>query len=174
MIGVGVVPRDELARTDTAIAVDNGIIVNEYGQTTHPWVYAAGDVANHAYRYGAPRGRTEHWTVAAEQGRAAGRSLAGTPTSWTATPYFWSEQFEHTVHVFGRPAADATVITRSVTPSAACWLWVDAEHRVVAVAAIDTPADVRAARQLISSGALIDPLLAADPAVDLRDAKRAG
>jgi NADPH-dependent 2,4-dienoyl-CoA reductase/sulfur reductase-like enzyme len=48
-IGVGIVPNVELAQ-QTGLTVDKGVVVNEYLQSSHPDVYAAGDVANYLQR----------------------------------------------------------------------------------------------------------------------------
>lgn len=89
VIGIGVEPATGyLARLatddDGGISVDNHLRANAAG------VYAAGDIARYPGREGAVR--IEHWKVAAQQGRVAGRNMAGHEEPYTMLPYFWSNQ----------------------------------------------------------------------------------
>jgi NADPH-dependent 2,4-dienoyl-CoA reductase/sulfur reductase-like enzyme len=53
----------------TGLEIDNGIVVNEYLETNHAGVYAAGDVANYVDRIFDKRRRVEHWDNAVSQGQ---------------------------------------------------------------------------------------------------------
>ena len=46
IIGIGVIPNTELA-CDAGLDVDNGVLVNEFAQTSHRDIVAAGDCTNH-------------------------------------------------------------------------------------------------------------------------------
>lgn len=73
---VGIKPRAELAKS-ADLALDRGILVNEYLQTNDPSIYAAGDVAQ---VYDPLTGRSvldSLWSPAREQGYAAGLNMAG-------------------------------------------------------------------------------------------------
>ena len=73
---VGIKPRMELAQS-ADLALDRGILVNEYLQTSDPNIYAAGDVAQ---VYDPLTGRSvldSLWSPAREQGYAAGLNMAG-------------------------------------------------------------------------------------------------
>ncbi|HNH27578.1 MAG TPA: FAD-dependent oxidoreductase, partial [Anaerolineales bacterium] len=73
---VGIKPRAELAKS-ADLALDRGILVNEYLQTNDPNIYAAGDVAQ---VYDPLTGRSvldSLWSPAREQGYAAGLNMAG-------------------------------------------------------------------------------------------------
>jgi 3-phenylpropionate/trans-cinnamate dioxygenase ferredoxin reductase subunit len=164
VVGVGVIPRTDLAQR-AGVDLDHGIAVDATGRSSNPWVYAAGDVAAHLL--GGRRRRVEHWTVAAEQGRAAGRSIAGLATAWQSVPYFWSDQFNLSLQMFGLPSAGDTVITRRATDDRAVWAWVG-RGRVTAVAAVNSPVDARAGRQLLAAGGHADLVRLADPSADLR------
>ncbi|MGY1806977.1 NAD(P)/FAD-dependent oxidoreductase [Blastococcus sp. SYSU D00669] len=164
VVGIGVVPRTELAE-EAGLEVADGVVVDATGRTSHPWVYAAGDVANH--RVGGRRRRVEHWTVAAEQGRAAGRSVAGVPTPWRSLPYFWSDQYDLTLQLFGAPHPSDAVVPRRESADSACWFWLR-DGRVSAVAGVNCPAEIRAGRQLAAAAARVPVDVLADPAADLR------
>jgi NADPH-dependent 2,4-dienoyl-CoA reductase/sulfur reductase-like enzyme len=91
--GLGIVPNTDLAKS-AGLAVDDGIVVDEFLRTTAPDVFAAGDVA----RFFAPalgtRIRVEHEDNALTMGRAAGRAMAGDLSPYTHLPFFYSDLFE--------------------------------------------------------------------------------
>ena len=93
IVGVGVVPETDLAKS-SGLEVGNGIVVNEYLQTSHPDIYAAGDNAFFPYRALGQSMRIEHWDNALTQGKWAGRNMAGAHEAFTCQPYFFSDLFE--------------------------------------------------------------------------------
>lgn len=93
IIGVGVAPNIALAQ-DAELEVGNGIVVNEYLQTSHADIYAAGDNAFFPYRALGKSMRIEHWDNALVQGRWAGSNMAGAHEAFTYQPYFFSDLFE--------------------------------------------------------------------------------
>ncbi|MCI0529216.1 MAG: FAD-dependent oxidoreductase, partial [Nitrospira sp.] len=92
-IGVGIVPNVELAR-DAGLTVDNGIVVNEYLQTSHPDIYAAGDIANYPDPIFGKRRRVEHWGHAEYCGQLAGQNMTGTKNKYDHLTYVWSDIFD--------------------------------------------------------------------------------
>ncbi len=93
IVGVGVIPEMELARSG-GLEVGNGIVVNEYLETSRPDIYAAGDNAFFPYRALGQTMRIEHWDHALNQGKWAGRNMAGAHEPFTYQPYFFSDLFE--------------------------------------------------------------------------------
>jgi 3-phenylpropionate/trans-cinnamate dioxygenase ferredoxin reductase subunit len=97
--GVGIEPAVE-AVAGSAIACDNGILVNERCQTNIPGIFAAGDVANVMHPvFG--RVRVEHYNNAERQGRALARALLGDPQAFDYIYSFWSDQYEHKLEYVG-------------------------------------------------------------------------
>jgi NADPH-dependent 2,4-dienoyl-CoA reductase/sulfur reductase-like enzyme len=92
-IGVGIVPNVELAR-QAGLAVDNGIVVNEFLQSSHPDIYAAGDVAQYLDPVFRKRRRVEHWGHAEYSGQLAGRNMAGAGEPYDLLTYVWSDIFD--------------------------------------------------------------------------------
>lgn len=91
--GLGISPNTGLA-SDAGLAVENGILVNEYLQTTHPDIFAAGDVANFYCPALAMRQRVEHEDNANFMGKAAGRNMAGERDVYHHLSYFYSDLFD--------------------------------------------------------------------------------
>jgi len=93
IVGVGVIPETELAKS-VGLAMDNGIVVNEYLETSHPDIYAAGDNALYPYKALGKSMRIEHWDHSLNQGKCAGRNMAGAHEPYIYQPYFFSDLFE--------------------------------------------------------------------------------
>ncbi|TMF48517.1 MAG: hypothetical protein E6I32_07265, partial [Chloroflexi bacterium] len=97
--GIGIVPATDML-AGSAIALDNGILVNERCQTNVPDVFAAGDVANLLHPvFG--RVRVEHFNNAEKQGRAVARAVLGTLQAYEYIYSFWSDQYEHKLEYVG-------------------------------------------------------------------------
>lgn len=93
IVGVGADPDDMLAR-QAGLRIDNGIVVNEFLQTSRPEIYAAGDTARFPYLALGQSMRIEHWDHALNHGMQAGRNMAGAKEPYTYQPYFYSDLFE--------------------------------------------------------------------------------
>ncbi len=91
--GIGTIPNTALAQS-AGLAIDNGIVVDAHLRTTHPDVYAAGDVASFMQSSLGKRIRLEHEDNAKTMGRAAGRAMAGDPTPYDYLPFFYSDMFD--------------------------------------------------------------------------------
>ena len=111
VIGVGIVPNVELA-TEAGLAVDNGIVVNEYLQSSHPDVYAAGDVANYMDPIFKKRRRVEHWGHAEYCGQLAGQNMAGAGHPYDLLTYVWSDLFDLHLEFAGDESDHDQVIVR--------------------------------------------------------------
>jgi NADPH-dependent 2,4-dienoyl-CoA reductase/sulfur reductase-like enzyme len=111
-VGIGIVPNVELAR-DAGLAVENGIVVNEFNQTSHPDIYAAGDVVNYHDPVFNRRRRVEHWGHAEYGGQIAGRNMAeGNNTPYDFLSYVWSDIFDLRLESAGDESDRDTVIVR--------------------------------------------------------------
>jgi 3-phenylpropionate/trans-cinnamate dioxygenase ferredoxin reductase subunit len=93
VVGVGAQPRTGLAER-AGLAVDNGIVVDEYLRTGVPDVFAAGDVANAQHPFYADAIRVEHWDNALHHGPLAARNMLGGAEPYDRLPYFFSDQYD--------------------------------------------------------------------------------
>jgi 3-phenylpropionate/trans-cinnamate dioxygenase ferredoxin reductase component len=91
--GLGIEPNVALAEV-AGLSCANGILVDSQLRTTHPDVYAAGDVASVVSEALGGRLRVEHEDAALTMGRAAGRAMAGDPTPYAHLPFFYSDLFD--------------------------------------------------------------------------------
>lgn len=136
VVGIGAQPRTELA-VEAGLAIDNGIAVNGRLETSLADIYAAGDCCSFPHPlYGGRRLRLEAWRNAQDQGILAAANLAGGASSYEAVPYFWSDQFDHTLQIAGLVDEGRTVIRRDMGDGAFILFHLDDEQRLVAASGI--------------------------------------
>jgi len=148
-IGVGIVPNVELAQ-QAGLKVDNGIVVNEYLQASHPDVYAAGDVANYLDPIFGKRRRVEHWGHAEYCGQVAGQNMAGANRKYDLLTYVWSDIFDLHLQFAGDETEHDQVLVRGRFEDKAFTVLFLKQHVLTAYFAVNTGAkDFGALQRLI-------------------------
>jgi 3-phenylpropionate/trans-cinnamate dioxygenase ferredoxin reductase component len=140
--GIGVRPATEVV-TNSGFDIENGILVNEYLQTSHPDIFAAGDVANYQDVLFRKRRRVEHWDNAVSQGQYCGRSLMGDKTPFRHVPYFFSDVFDLSYEYWGDSADADQVVHRGDVSSNSFSAWWLRQQQVVAAFTMNRPDEER-------------------------------
>ncbi|MBL0422443.1 FAD-dependent oxidoreductase [Ramlibacter sp. AW1] len=156
VVGIGVVANDQLARA-AGIAADDGIFVDALCRTTHPGVYAIGDVTRQRNPISGRFERIETWFNAQGQALALAQQLAGTPQAkpYDDVPWYWSDQGKLRLQCAGLNQGEVQASRGDPAGSYLLGQW--SAGRLVGVAAINSPHDFNLLRRLIGTEENITP-----------------
>lgn len=171
VVGVGVVPDDDLARA-CGLDCDRGVIVDDYSRTSDPAIVALGDCTARRMLDGSLL-RLESVQNAIEQAKSGAAWLMGKERRFTATPWFWSDQYDVKLQMAGLSAGQDRAVTLGAPAEARFSILYWREGRFVACDSINRPSDHMAARKLLDRGTDLTADEAADPAFDLAARARA-
>ena len=168
LIGAGVVPNIELAE-EAGINCDNGIIVNEFGQTNFKNIYACGDCTNHPNKILNKNLRLESVHNAMEQAKTVASSVMNNPMEYSQVPWFWSDQYDHKLQIVGLSGDHDVVTMRGNTNDAKFMLFYTKDEELIAVDAINNPKEFLISRKLVANKVKIKPNVISDLNINLND-----
>jgi len=172
IVGVGAAPATMLGER-AGLAIDNGVAVDDRLRTSDPNIFAAGDCCSFPLSiYGGRRVRLEAWRNAQEQGALVAKNMMGADFAHVATPWFWSDQYDMSLHVAGLCDEGRTIVRRELGDRAFILFHLAEDGRLVAASGLGPGAavakDIRLAEMLIAKGAQPHPSDLASPSVKLK------
>ena len=151
LVGIGGVPNDGLARA-AGLEVGNGILVNEFGQTSDSDIFAVGDVALHLNPMFGTRWRLESWKNAEDLAGIVASYICGNPTPYNEVPWFWTDQHDLNIQIAGVPGGEAPALERGVIGERGYLAYFLMANRLKGAIGIACGRDVRIARETIKAG----------------------
>ena len=170
IIGIGVIPNTELA-AEAGLTVGNGIEVDEFCQTSHADVYAAGDVTWHHNPIYDRYIRLESVPNATEQAKTCADHINGKPKPYNSLPWFWSDQFDLKLQIAGLSTDyDDIIIRGDIEGSRSFAAYYFKDDKLLAVDAVNAPRDFMMTRMALSKGKNLDKAVLKDPEAELKSA----
>ncbi len=168
VIGIGATPNTTLADR-AGLAVDDGIVVDEFGRTSDPSIFAIGDVTKHFNPLLQRKIRLEAWQNAQNQAIAVAKVIAGGADPYSEVPWVWTDQYDMNLQVCGAPSRWDALVYRGDPATGRFLVFQLLQDRPVGAFAINTGRDMRFARTLVTRGSSITPEKLADSKNNLQD-----
>jgi NADPH-dependent 2,4-dienoyl-CoA reductase/sulfur reductase-like enzyme len=149
------------------LEVDNGIVVDQYGRTADPRIYAAGDVTRHFNPLLGHHIRLESWQNAQNQAIAVARNILGAAQPYAQVPWFWSDQFDLNLQIAGTPEAGDAVVQRGTLGHGPVVFFHLRDGKLAAAIGINSARDVRLGKEIIALGMQVSGAELSDPTVSL-------
>ena len=166
VVGVGIKPNIELAK-NSGLSCDNGILVDDYGQTSDRHIFAVGDCSNHPNNIFKQRLRLESVQNAVEQAKSVAASLVGNHKPYQEVPWFWSDQYNIKLQIAGISKNHDQRVIRGLPEEEKFAVFYQKENRLIAVDAINSPKEFMVGKKWIAKQAKIPFELIQNRDVDL-------
>lgn len=168
LVGVGVLPNIEIA-LEAGIVCANGIVVDEAMRTSHPDVFAVGDIAWRPLVHYGREGRLESVHNAIEGGKLAAASILGANPPPLEAPWFWSDQFDLKLQTAGLWTGADERVVRGDPAGRAFAVFYLKEGRLLAVDAVNSAPEFIVGKKLVAASAKVAPAELADKSISMKD-----
>lgn len=169
IVGIGIIPSVEPLIAAGA-AGSNGVDVDAFCRTSLPDIYAIGDCAAHENPHlDGQRIRLESVQNANDQAAVAVKAILGNPTPYTATPWFWSNQYDLRLQTMGLSIGHDDLVVRGDPASRSFSIVYFRQGRVAALDCVNVTRDYVQGRKLVEARATVDRVAVADAGTALKD-----
>jgi 3-phenylpropionate/trans-cinnamate dioxygenase ferredoxin reductase component len=168
LAGVGAAPRTELAE-EAGLDIDNGILVNEFCQTSDPSIYAIGDCSNHYNPIYGRRVRLESVPNAVEQARIAAKAICGSPSPYAPVPWFWSDQYDLKLQMAGLSQGYDQCVVRGEMTEASFVAFYLKSGKVLAADCVNRQPEFVAIKKLVQQQAEVSQEALRSPETSLKE-----
>ena len=169
IIGAGILPNIELAAS-AGLAINNGIVVDEYCHTSDPDIAAAGDCTFHHNKFYDRWLRLESVQNAADQSRTAAATLCGKLIPYDTLPWFWSDQYDVKLQMAGLSQGHDEVITRGDSHHSRSFAAFYLRHgKVIAVDSVNRPPEFMLGKKLTTEKISLDWNKLADENIAMKE-----
>jgi len=169
IIGIGVVPNSELAQ-DVGLDIDNGIVVNAFGETSDPDILAAGDCTFHFNKHYQRWMRLESIQNAVEQAKVVARTICGKRQEYDQIPWFWSDQYDLKLQIAGLSAGyDNLIVRGDLSQGRKIAVFYFKGEVLLAVDAVNSPQEFMFGKRVLAQSLQLNREKLADTSVPMKD-----
>ena len=147
---------------------ENGIIVNEIGQTSDHSIFAVGDCSNHPNNILKRRLRLESVQNAVEQAKSIAASINGNHKPYHEVPWFWSDQYNIKLQIAGISQHHDQYAVRGFPEKEKFSVFYLKDSRLIAIDAINSPREFIVGKKLIARQSEVPLELISNMDLDLK------
>ena len=170
VVGIGIVPDSGLA-AQAGVGTNQGIVVDSFGRTSVPHIWAAGDCTEFPFKD--RRIRLESVQNAIDQAERVAENLLGAGRAYAPVPWFWSDQYDAKLQIAGLGFGSNHILTRPGRSSDSVSFWYMKDDKVLAVDAVNDPRSYMIGKRLIEMDKRVDGAMIEDASSNLKILLRA-
>lgn len=168
IVGIGILPTTKIAE-EAGLNCNDGIVVDEFCQTSDPHIVAIGDCTNHPNHLLGRRLRLESVHNAQEQAKTAAATLCGKLKPYNQIPWFWSDQYDLKLQIVGLSGEHDSVVMRGDFADRSFAAFYMKGDLLLAVDAVNSAREFTLSKKLIAQGARLEPEILADTSIDFKE-----
>ena len=168
VVGVGIIPNQEIAKS-AGLDCNNGIVVDEFGRTEDPFIFACGDCTNHPNPSLNKNLRLESVHNALEQAKTVAFSLIGKPKKYDQVPWFWSDQYEEKLQIVGLSGDHDEIVIRGSMAERNFMLFFLKKGELIAINSVNNPKEFLISKKLVANKLKISSDVLCDQSAELKN-----
>jgi len=168
VVGIGVIPCDELA-LESGLKVQNGILVNEFCETSERDIYSAGDCTVHPNFYYNKDIRLESVHNAIEQGKTVASSIMNKKEAYNQIPWFWSDQYNLKLQIAGLCFDYDDIIVRGNSDDRSFAVFYMKDNYMIASDCVNRPGEYMMSRKIISDKIMVEKKRLSDDSIPIKE-----